>query len=114
MRYLAYLFLLVFLSCDREEALTLCDTPDPVKNLPWLQDLTKHVQDNPGQYTSLTISIYEYNGQTIFNIYDLVSSCSFCDLRDCAGNKFSPDDLSDFIANKKNEQMIWCQNPQMC
>lgn len=108
------LFILVSISChEKENALVLCNTEDPVENLQWLSELISQVQSDT-KYTSVTISVLEYQGQTIFNIYDIIQSCVYCDLRDCSGQKFIPADFIDFASAEKNVRKIWCQNPQLC
>jgi len=114
MRHLICLCLLLSLSCQDEDTQTVCDTTDPVKNMGWLRNLTKYIQENPDDFFAVSITAYEYNGQSVFNVYDLVSSCAFCDLRDCFGNEFVPEDFNDFMANKTNERKIWCQKPELC
>lgn len=114
MRYLICFCLLALIACRNEETFTICDTTDPVKNVDWIKSLTKQIQENPDDYFSVSITVYEYKGQFVFNVYDAVSSCAFCDLRDCAGNKFTPEDFEDFMANKANGRKVWCQNPELC
>ncbi len=114
MRFGPFLFLLlIFLACDKEKTITLCNPEDPVNHLPWLKRATSDTQSDP-KYISIVISVFEYQGQTIFNIYDMISSCAYCDLRDCSGQKYTPSNFSDLIANKKNERKIWCQHPALC
>ncbi len=114
MRFGLYLFLLVtFFACHNEEALTLCNSEDPVNKLSWLKRTTDDIPSNPN-YVSVVISVFDYEGKTIFNIYDMISSCAYCDLRDCLGQKYTPSNFNDLIANKKNERKIWCQNPALC
>jgi hypothetical protein len=112
------LLLLLNFSCKEtepnlEKSITLCGVNDPIKNLAWLKTLTKEIPSNPG-YVMVVISVSEYKGQEIFNIYDMISSCAYCDLRDCAGQEYEPADFTDFIANKQNERKIWCQQPALC
>lgn len=113
MRFVYLFYLITFFACRNDEALTLCNSEDPVNNLPWLKSATSDIQSDP-KYVSVVISVFEYQGKTIFNIYDMISSCAYCDLRDCSGKKYTPSNFSDFIANKKNERKIWCQNPALC
>jgi len=114
MRFLLSVFLLLsFFACEKEEAKMLCNSEDPVHNLEWLRNTTIDIQSDP-KYFFVIISVFEYRGQTIFNIQDMISSCAFCDLRDCSGKKFTPSDFNDLVTNKKNERKIWCQNPDLC
>lgn len=106
-------FILTLLACTKEEILKLCNSKDPVNNLEWLKDTTFQIQSDP-KYVSVVITVLEYKGQTIFNVYDAISSCAYCDLRDCSGKKYTPGDLNDFVTNKRNERKIWCQNPDLC
>ncbi len=95
------LFTLVSISChEKENTLVLCNTEDPVENLQWLSALISQVQSDT-KYTSVTISVLEYQGQTIFNLYDIIQSCVYCDLRDCSGQKFIPADFIDFAQQKR-------------
>lgn len=71
-RFFILVCLMVF-SCHKEEAFPLCDTENPVKNLKWLSDFIKEVKSDT-KYHSVTISVFEYHGQTVFNIYDVVQS----------------------------------------
>jgi hypothetical protein len=107
------LIAIIMMACTRQEVLTLCNTADPVKNLKWLENFIAQVKTDP-RYQSVTISVMEYQGQTVFNISDIVQSCVYCDLRDCSSQKFMPADYVHFVANKKNEHKIWCQNLQFC
>ena len=81
------------IACTHQEVLTLCNTEDPIQNLKWLKDFITEVKADP-RYQSVTISAMEYQGQTIFNIYDIVQSCVYCDLRDCSGQRYM---LKDYI-----------------
>jgi hypothetical protein len=111
-----WLFIIVLLAlpaCRNDQGLALCNSENPVDSLPWLKTTVADIQSNPN-YVSVVISVFDYKGQTIFNIYDMISSCAFCDLRDCSGKKYTPSNFSDLIANKKNERKIWCQNPALC
>jgi hypothetical protein len=96
-----------------EKPMNLCGVNDPIKNLPWLNTLTKEIPSNP-RYVMVVISVSENKGQEIFNIYDMISSCAYCDLRDCAGQDYEPADFGDFVTNKKDERKIWCQNQDLC
>jgi len=107
------LIALLISACNHEETTPLCNSEDPVASLDWLEDFIEEVERNP-KYHMLTISAMEYQGQTIFNIYEIVQSCAYCDLRDCSGQKYTPSDFMDFITNKTNERKIWCQDPQWC
>jgi hypothetical protein len=112
------LILLVYFSCEYEDAITensivLCGVNDPANNLAWLKNLISDIKSDP-KYIAVTITAWQYQGQTIFNIYDAISSCAFCDLRTCNGQKFTPSDFNDFIISKKNEKKIWCLNPDLC
>lgn len=107
------LIALIIGACTGQEALTVCNTENPVENLKWLADFIDEVKTDP-RYQSVTISVMEYDGQTIFNIYDIVQSCVYCDLRDCSGQKYVPADYIHFAANEKNERKIWCQNSLLC
>lgn len=114
MRVWPCIFLLfAIFACHNDETLTVCNSEDPVNNLQWLKRTIADVQSDPN-YVSVVISVFDYKGQTIFNIYDMISSCAFCDLRDCSGQKYTPSNFNDLIANKKNERKIWCQNPDLC
>jgi hypothetical protein len=110
---LCLFFLITFFACRNDETLPLCNSEDPVNNLSWLKRTTADIQSNPND-VSVVISVFDYKGQTIFNIYDMISSCAYCDLRDCSGQKYAPSDFNDLIANKKNERRIWCQDPDLC
>jgi hypothetical protein len=113
------LLLLVHFSCECEEivpeenSIVLCGVEDPANNLAWLKNLISDIKSDP-KYVAVTITAWQYRGQTIFYIYDAISSCAFCDLRSCNGQKFSPSDFNDFMVNKKNEKKIWCQNADLC
>jgi len=107
------LFVLITISCNEEEALQICNTENPVNNLKWLADFIEKVKFDP-KYVSVTISVFEYQDQTVFNIYDVIQSCLYCDLRNCSGQKYTPTDFSDFAASKKDVKKIWCQNPDLC
>jgi hypothetical protein len=114
MRILSLIFLLLTVfACHNDETLSVCNSEDPVNHLPWLKRTITDIQSDPN-YVSVVISVFDYKGQTVFNIYDMISSCAFCDLRDCSGQKYSPPDFNDLIANKKNERRIWCQNSALC
>lgn len=114
MRFVAFILCLLLISCQRDEAQQICSTSDLVADLTWLQDLTQHITENPDQYHSVIITRFNYRNQTVFDVYDMISSCVYCDLRDCSGNKFTPENFNDFIVNKTGEQKIWCQNPALC
>ena len=113
MRLRIILIAFIIAACTRQETLTICNTENPVDNLKWLADFIDEVKIDP-RYQSVTISVMEYDGQTIFNIYDIVQSCVYCDLRDCFGQKYVPADYIHFAANEKHERKIWCQNPLFC
>lgn len=91
----------------------VCGVENAQSNLPWLRNLIAKIKSDT-KYVSVIITVCEYKGKTIFNIQDAISSCAFCDLRDCAGNKYSATDFNDFLVNKKNERKVWCQNPDLC
>jgi hypothetical protein len=112
------LLFIQLLSCTYENAVPLtgnatCGVLRPDIELEWLKNLIIEIESDP-KYVSVIITAYDYKGQTVFNIQDAISSCAFCDLRICSGNKFTRTNVSDFISNKTNERKVWCQNKQLC
>lgn len=116
-----FILLLLFatvLSCECEEAspqplVAVCGVENPQRDLKWLRDLISQIKADP-KYVSVVITAFDYQEQTVFNIQDMISSCAFCDLRKCSGQKFTPADFNDFLINKRNEREVWCQNPDLC
>jgi hypothetical protein len=79
------------------------DTP------PWLKAKIDSIAAIPDHFGT-TVYRYEWNGEFVYHIENLVSSCAYCELYDHNGIKleFTNDEtFQDFLENKKNEVVVW-------
>lgn len=94
MKLFGYLLLFsicwLFASCKKEEGanVSACDVKDPVSNLSWL----KEILDDAGrkkQDGMLIVKMFEYKGETYFDVALPIYSCMTCNVYDCGGNRLS-------------------------
>ncbi len=94
-------FLFIFLvSCEKEET--------PNSEIPeWLEPRIEELE-NSKLCWGCSITRYTYHNEFYYNIYCGYMSCFFCELYDDNGELVCEDfDFEDFIANKKDEVIIW-------
>jgi hypothetical protein len=94
--FLIFLFLGMG-SCKKDEpAIEVCDLNDPVRNLPWLRNLVKQVQDKK-ETEITTITLTEIGSKPVINYYISYMSCIGCISYYCDGTKV---DLSAFSSGE--------------
>lgn len=109
---LAVIFLAfsVAVSCDDDDAPTVCGVLDPVNDLPWLKaQVDRMDSDISKKYSYLEQA--EYEGQTIFYFNSCCPMCLIIIIYyDCDGNKLDSVDPG----KVKNSRRIWAAEENEC
>lgn len=100
--FLISTFLLLFISCKKEES-QVAEVPEWF--LPQIAEL-----ENSNQCFGCTITMITYNSATYYDLYCSYWSSLYQHLYDSEGNQIEWDnieDFNDFIAHKRDEKIIW-------
>ncbi len=93
--------LILLISCQQEET-PITNVPDWF--LPQIEELEKS-----GECFDCTITQITYNSKNYYNFYCGLMSCMYCYLYDSTGKlvEWNLEEFDSFVANKKNETVIW-------
>ena len=94
-------FLFLF-SCKKNKTsidIAACGVNNPVTELSWLKDLIKKAKDTHEENIT-TVTLFEWNGKSVFNYYVSYCSCSGCVNYYCDGTKL---DMSKFTEAETKE-----------
>lgn len=75
----------------------------------WLKAKIDSIAAIPETF-GITVYRYEWNGEFVYHIENLLSSCVYCELYDQNGMKLELADsgtFQDFVENKTNEVVVW-------
>jgi hypothetical protein len=100
----SFLISLLLAACDAGSAFDY-DRDTPV----WLKAKVDSIAAIP-EIFGITVYRYEWNGEFVYHIENLISSCVYCELYDQNGMKveFTDDEtFQDFVESKKNEVVVW-------
>jgi hypothetical protein len=106
------LVLILFLTCtENKEEKTVCGVKDPLKDLPWLNEIiTLSKSDTTGFYIG-TIWLTEYHGQELFvTDMSLGSGAIAYAVFNCNGDIVPIDDL-DFYNSLSEDDIIYSNMP---
>ncbi|NQV41605.1 MAG: hypothetical protein HQ506_04545 [Candidatus Marinimicrobia bacterium] len=94
------LIILLFISCENSQAIP--ELPDQIQS---------RISELSGsEYAGTIIYRYDWRNAQYYHVMIPISSCAFCEMYDEFGNVFEfsdNDELDDFLANRKNEYIVW-------
>ncbi len=79
-------------SCKKDEKfseISVCESSDPMQQVKWLKEMVESHE------VLCIVSLYEYKGSLLVDVYPTISSCLFCHFYTCEGERydFGPDGL---------------------
>jgi hypothetical protein len=86
-----------------------CENTGPLPELP--EQIQARIGDLTGpEYAGTIIYRYDWRNAQYYHVMIPISSCAFCEMYDEFGNLFEfadNEELADFLANRKNEFIVW-------
>jgi hypothetical protein len=90
---------IILFSCEKDEKLP----PNPE----WLNTMITQLESSP--FPGYVIWGYKWNEEYYYVVYNLISSCLYCETYDYSGTRvtWNDDEFEDFLKNGKQIKTVW-------